>query len=716
MPRSKAKPSLPPAAGVYTVPQIQQFTSIISAGSHVFYNLDEALRDSFQNARNMRRDPDIRGPLEARQLATAELPWHLEPEQPKDPYQKRVCDEITADIKAVPSFLRFKRWLLEAIWFGKSATQNLYAFRNVHGKMRLRMIDWEPVNGDTLLRRYDTKQWGVYVGNRNTFGPGTREVKTEPGDRQWAHFLTATEREAFCIHRHLIEAGDFYEPDVGANAINGVGIRSILYWFHYQKAELMGWLMTHCQRSGLGLNVWYFEQGNDASEKKVREAAEAQQNDLNILFPRSHDGKGGAGYERIEPNATGVDNLMRVANDYFNARIKEFILGQTATSEATPSGMNSNVAEVHQNTFQRIVEFDAQGLSECLTTDLVAIFKKWNHPEADFDVRFVIDVEQPDPEKYLDAVEKFVNLGGEADEADVREKLGLPVPDEGAKVLRGNQPQQPVAQMDAGGGVVPMASPGGANAFTPGYGRKKKFAKGDCRWVTTGAQKGEDGKKHGGSKVCIGKGGRIEKGNPKLTGRNIGTLKDKTAPEAGSHRSDLHREKEYRRAVWRKKARKEGISPKHLDELAEQIRKQDKEQLEEKTKMLRDARSYLKNRFGVNANIFHANDRVGEDYSSVRGIDQVAQDAMARYPEVFAGCRDDTEAAEQLLDMLKAGNPKPISEEDAYEQAFQQIKDSWTGDESWADRPPADEPIPFSRDQNLTPSALDTADGSAVPR
>ena len=55
---------------------------------------DEAIKASRTNARNMLRSLAIREPLQARMLAVAELPWHIEPEDKKDIAQLAVAKEI----------------------------------------------------------------------------------------------------------------------------------------------------------------------------------------------------------------------------------------------------------------------------------------------------------------------------------------------------------------------------------------------------------------------------------------------------------------------------------------------------------------------------------------------------------------------------------------------------------------------------------------------
>lgn len=90
------------------------------------------------------------------------------------------------------------------------------------------------------------------------------------------------------------------------------------------------------------------------------------------------------------------------------------------------------------------------------------------------------------------------------------------------------------------------------------------------RWITIGGKNSEGGKRHGGSPVFI-KNGQIVKGAPSLTGRKIGNMKDKPADQ--SRRAENSQSKDYERATYAKAAKKEGIKPRHLHQLADNFLK-----------------------------------------------------------------------------------------------------------------------------------------------
>lgn len=439
------------------VPQVQQFTGIFQGGQRFYLNPDEAIRASRTNARAMLRSLAIRGPLQERTLAVAELPWHIEPENKRDAYQSHVATELTKIVEAIPDFLKYRRQLLWAMWFGCSACQNLYYWNWEKDYKRLMVKDWQSVHGDVLEWKFDSDAIGVLVGV--SFGgatPGTRHLTTEPTDVSWAHVLDEGpeyetypdgrqvkrlrlhEREAFVVHRHDLDAGDFFEPEAAGAARRGLGIRSVVYWTYFVCQQMLGWLTDLMERTGQGIWLYKFQRNNDQSYNAMVQLAQSQSSQLIQFIPVDiENGKMVEGVEYIEPNSAGLHNLMEVIDGYYNAQIRRYITGQDATSRPVPSGMNSGVAEAHQLTFSHLVKYDAINLQETLTRELVHVIQRWTFPEANFKCKFVISTDKPNPLEYLRAVREFIAAGGTVDEDEVRSVLGFSRPTADAAVLGG---------------------------------------------------------------------------------------------------------------------------------------------------------------------------------------------------------------------------------------------------------------------------------------
>lgn len=228
--------------------------------------------------------------------------------------------------------------------------------------------------------------------------------------------------------------------------------------------------------------------------------------------------------------------------------------------------------------------------------------------------------------------------------------------------------------------------------FATGRGpfRLRFATKTEGRWITIGGHKGEDGKRHGGSPVFV-QDGRITKGAPGLTGKKIDAIKEEGDP--GSHRQQLRQSREYGRAGWAKKARAEGIDPRALHQLAGEALAHDKELVEGRKRLLQDARKQLAH-YGYNAQALTTNLRSGRVEDKIPNLDIVADSLAANYPEHFGGHED---PADRLKEMLTEGNPEPMSEDDAYEQAMEHLRSGEPAgaDEDFAFGANEEEPIPF---------------------
>jgi len=229
-------------------------------------------------------------------------------------------------------------------------------------------------------------------------------------------------------------------------------------------------LMEFLERSALGIEIWYYPFGNPEAEEKTRTAAQERigQGRNIIMVPRPI-GDDGNSYEvqRIEPGMAGADTMKAIIEEYFGHLIKRYILGQTLTSEASGTGLGSNLADVHLGTFMSIVRYDAALLEETITTDLVEPMKRYNFPQmAGVHFRFVIDTEAENAEEKLAAFKTAWEMGLELKAADVAAIIGAAMPAEGDKKLSKSEQEQQSAQAQAAaqGGMPGAGGPMGGGA------------------------------------------------------------------------------------------------------------------------------------------------------------------------------------------------------------------------------------------------------------
>ncbi len=383
----------------------------------------------------MRFDTMVMECLQARQLATAQLPWTIEADDPRDITQAYVAAELTKMINRIPRFLEMKRNLLEAIWFGHYGVAIDYGWHFENQKARMLVKDWTPIHGDKLYFQFDTGKVGYLLGYVE---PGEPVVVCERGR---VHLFDDIEREAAIIHKHCIQDGEFEIP-LRAGAIQGWGIRSQIFWTWFYRQELMQWLFQALERFGAGgFQVWYFEAGSDASALAMKEAAERQNGNHILLVPRYVDKNNqGPGLEIIQPNTSNWEFFLKFVDEYFNSQIRKFIVGQEMSSTTSPGGIGSEgVAGFQEQTLSRIIRYDSENLQETLTEQLVRILIRHNFPDVDEQAfRFKIAVDRPDPEKQLEAIERAVKLGVEVSKDDIRAILQLRKPAEGEDIVGGS--------------------------------------------------------------------------------------------------------------------------------------------------------------------------------------------------------------------------------------------------------------------------------------
>jgi len=492
-------PGMPPNMGDGLLPHVVTFQGILSSVSRVYRASDEAIQDSFENARWMLNDPVITECIDQRRRGVALLNWSLEPEDDKDPVQKQLATDLTRIIKKIPNFMKYREALGWAIWHGRYANQHRVRWSEVRGQKRLICDHWLPVHGDKLVFRYDDgtrefdpSQVGIRVGQGYALNSGVQKPwnddrmnKVQPTDYGLAYFLEGWERNQLAIHRYMIEDGE-YEEASNAGRIHGVGIRSRLYWAWYQKQETLAWLMEYLERSATGMEIWFYPFGNEKAKADMMKAAQERigQNRNIVLVPRPIGEEAAYGVERIEPGMAGAEQLYKVVQEYFGHLIKRYILGQTLTTESAGTGLGSNLADVHLDTYLQIIRYDATGLEECLTSDLVETLKKWNFPKySKIPIFFRISTQDADVESKMAGWLQAAQLGMGFKEQSVRDLVGAEKPEPGDKVLM-------LPQFSQTPGGDPGAPPEGANGHAPADQRGRSQA--DVPRLWAGIQSGQD--------------------------------------------------------------------------------------------------------------------------------------------------------------------------------------------------------------------------------
>jgi phage gp29-like protein len=157
------------------------------------------------------------------------------------------------------------------------------------------------------------------------------------------------------------------------------------------------------------------------------------------------------------------------------------ILGQTLSSSAEATGLGSGVAELHGETLDEIIKYDAVNLEETLQRDLVSTLYRFNAPGVR-PGKFKFSVDTPNAEAVLGYAAQLYQMGVALDEDQLYDVSQLTKPKPGGGVVSQIGQMQPAAAavpaqgvpavgMGGGGAVPPTAAPpsggmqGGVMAF-----------------------------------------------------------------------------------------------------------------------------------------------------------------------------------------------------------------------------------------------------------
>ena len=137
----------------------------------------------------------------------------------------------------------------------------------------------------------------------------------------------------------------------------------------------------------------------------------------------------------------GADLFERLA-EYLDKQVSKAVLGQTMT---TDDGSSQSQAKVHDEVRGDILRSDARQLEATLNRDLVRPFIDLNHGPQESYPQLLLPVNEPEDIKVLsEALKNLVPLGLKVEASVIRDKLGLPDPEDGAELLG---PADPLAAL-----------------------------------------------------------------------------------------------------------------------------------------------------------------------------------------------------------------------------------------------------------------------------
>jgi hypothetical protein len=422
--------------------------SFFTTADKLLRNASLAYRLNPQYQMMMRADADIEGVLRSLQVTLASLEWAVVSDDEENPRLVELADRISRIFDAMPRRSDFVRSMHEAVWYGNSACNIVYRKDERTG---VAVKEWYPFHPDTLA--YDQRgNLAMRVGaDYSAHGPSEQNI----GFDSRVHIFTEDERKAIVLHRVFVAAPDFNDPNSSESIYRGVGARDVCWFMWLAKQEILQDAITYAERYAMGIRVGYYPLGQDAGRSMMENVLANLTNDNSVLLPQS-------GTEKVydidikEPNAGRATVFLDLVN-WFSSKIKEAILGQSLSSEAGSTGLGSGVASLHADTLSRIIRYHADALADSLTTDFVRVIAQMLGASEDevCALRFQFAPERPDPKERLEAIEKFVAMGGKVSEAEVRDLLGLSQPKEDEAVLGSSGVTNPIDAILGQNGILP---------------------------------------------------------------------------------------------------------------------------------------------------------------------------------------------------------------------------------------------------------------------
>lgn len=440
-------------AGAMVTPTALNVAQIIQLPGRLYsFRWDEAMRENPENALSMRRDVYYQALLQERWAPTINLEWQVEVDNPNDPQQKLVKEGLGRVWNNTPDKFNLIRWLLQAEWFGRSGQQCVWD-RQAAGEMG--WVAHDPVHGDGIQFAWDGTpavlvSWYTAQKYRVT-DPHAVIPATDRG--AFAIRLYKPEyRRRFVIHKYWREAADYYEGEM-SGGVHGVGLRSYLYWAGWMRTEVFSWMISFMQSTGMmDLIILNYEEGNAKSLAQAEANARKISGKLVLLVPRTGGvGKTWPAAEQLQMNTAGIEVLKQLIEGMFDKYIQMLITGQSmSTGNSRSDGLGSaKFAELAQDTKYQLIKTSGLALGETLSRDYIEVAKELNYRWADFPVRLVPVLKDPQSKEKMEFGKILVDCGVEIEEDEFRMAGGYSKPKEGAKTVK----KQETAPVFPGGGM-----------------------------------------------------------------------------------------------------------------------------------------------------------------------------------------------------------------------------------------------------------------------
>lgn len=341
------------------------------------------------------RDLHYRSVLSTRKLAVSGLEPCIEGKTDKRT-DRKIADAVRECIVETPEFEGLITDLLDAIAKGVSAVE----------------IMWDTSERQWCPRSYEWRDQRWFAWDLETLSRPLLRTDDEPMGVPLAPFKWA-----------------LHAPKLKSGLTLRAGISRVAMVAFMLKAYTLRDLMAFMECFGMPIRVGKYGTGTSAEEKKDLLRALANiGTDAAAAIPESMQ------IEFIEAKASaGGDKLFIGAADWWDKQVSKVVLGQTMTAD---NGSSLSQAKVHNEVRLDLRRADARAVAATITRDIITPFVRLNFGEGVEVPRLRLHVDDPEEvSAFMANVKLFVDMGGKVEQSFVRDRLGIPEPDEGAEVL-----------------------------------------------------------------------------------------------------------------------------------------------------------------------------------------------------------------------------------------------------------------------------------------
>jgi len=443
----------------FAVAPILSYASIVNQSLQVYSAVrrDDAMRFGRKEALAMERDCFIQSLMEERYESTFLLEYDIVPEDAKDPVQLADAEWHKKIIERTPFFQRYRRNLLQGIWFGRSGVQHLIGRKPnemIMGRPCWRIHDHSPVRGDKIEFAFQLDDGIAEEGLREgdpliLINP----AHTEKIERQGGKILRSDQypslwltpgywRERFAILKHLTKDYDPFEDPQKQGCIHGYGVRDQIFYMDWLRKEWMANVADFIAMVGKGAVMVPYDASNPANADAALQAYKEQSQNTVILWPVW------PGQEKVMPMPlnipmTGSETLLKLM-DHMEGIIERYIVGQGASASSETSGMGTHNTGFQESTKYMRIKGDVNNLDEVLTDELLGVLHRWNSPQARYKLFFKSRLEKPNASEMLQAAGELYQMNVPIKADEVRGYAGYTKPEEGEEVVQQPQPMVPV--------------------------------------------------------------------------------------------------------------------------------------------------------------------------------------------------------------------------------------------------------------------------------